>query len=168
MLLSRDLWMEADLRMSGGGKGVSDGDEEQRAAATTRHRGPSEGDGTEPSPPSAITHYIPNSDRRSVLADSGNQAAWAIARSPKLVSSACPRVYSCVLSSVLPPSHAHLAYSLPVQHTSQFTATGVDKQASEMVGAGRSKRIRVRTDTNTPLASRSSNLYPSAHRPLDG
>ena len=79
MLLSRDLWMEADLRMSGGGKGVSDGDEEQRAAATTRHRGPSEGDGTEPSPPSAITHYIPNSDRRSVLADSGSQAAWAIA-----------------------------------------------------------------------------------------
>ncbi len=32
-----------------------------------------------------ITHYIPNSDRRSVLADSGSQAVWAIARTPSIL-----------------------------------------------------------------------------------
>lgn len=61
-----------------------------------------------------ISHYIPNSDRRSALADNGSQAAWAIASlhllSPESMScsEACRPVPSLLLSSVAATSRRPL------------------------------------------------------------
>lgn len=87
MLLSRERCREADLRISG----TRDGSQRQGRRREEERKGGGQGEEVaeqrlaraklkqlQAQDRDAISHYIPNSDRRSVLAESGSQAAWAI------------------------------------------------------------------------------------------